>query len=201
MRLWLVRHGQTEANTRQLFCGKSESPLTPTGIGQACVVANLLRNVPFDHVLMSERERARHTAQLILQPHHPQPRTSALLNEMDFGAWEMQHHSTLIEQDKQYQAWCADWQHVTPPEGESFARFTERVAKLAGAARSLQADNLLLVSHQGVISQLLAQLLNMPPAAMWHFAIEQGAWSRIDLKGDYATLRYLNNHGNSTHND
>ncbi|WP_436629099.1 histidine phosphatase family protein, partial [Klebsiella quasipneumoniae] len=49
----------------------------------------LLRHAPFDRVLCSELERARHTARLVLEgrdtPQHILPE----LNEMYFGDWEM----------------------------------------------------------------------------------------------------------------
>jgi alpha-ribazole phosphatase len=40
-------------------------------------------------------------------------------------------------------------------------------------------QNLLIVSHQGVLSLLIARLLSMPAAAMWHFRVEQGAGARL----------------------
>ena len=55
-----------------------------------------------------------------------------------------------------------------------------------------ELDHLLIVGHQGVLSLLIAQLLSMPDAAMWHFPIEHGAWSLVDLQPDFTTLRVLN---------
>lgn len=66
MRLWLVRHGETEANVAGLYSGHAPTPLTEKGIAQAQTLNNLLRNVPFDNVFCSELERARHTARLVL---------------------------------------------------------------------------------------------------------------------------------------
>ena len=52
---------------------------------------------------------------------------------------------------------------------------------------STRNDHLLIVGHQGVLSLLIAQLLSMPDAAMWHFPIEHGAWSLVDLQPDFTT--------------
>ncbi|HKS32915.1 MAG TPA: histidine phosphatase family protein, partial [Enterobacteriaceae bacterium] len=46
--------------------------------------------------------------------------------------------------------------------------------------------------HQGVLSLLIALLLKMPAAALWHFHLDQGCWSLIELKEDFSTLRVLN---------
>jgi alpha-ribazole phosphatase len=39
---------------------------------------------------------------------------------MFFGDWEMRHHRDLQQEDENYAAWCADWQHAAPTNGESF---------------------------------------------------------------------------------
>ncbi len=35
MKLWLVRHGETEANVAGLYSGHAPTPLTPRGVAQA----------------------------------------------------------------------------------------------------------------------------------------------------------------------
>ncbi|MDT1888397.1 alpha-ribazole phosphatase, partial [Acinetobacter baumannii] len=37
-----------------------------------------------------------------------------------------------------------------------------------------------------------ALLLQMPAAAMWHFPIAHGAWSLLEIRDDFTTLRVLN---------
>lgn len=82
MRLWLVRHGETEANVAGLYSGHAPTPLTERGIAQAQTLGTLLRNVPVDNVLCSELERARHTTQLILAEREVPVRNMPELNEM-----------------------------------------------------------------------------------------------------------------------
>lgn len=192
MKLWLVRHGETEANVAGLYSGHAPTPLTAKGLAQAERLGEMLRHVPFDRVLCSELERTQHTARLLLGeralPLTPHP----LLNEMFFGDWEMRHHRDLQVEDKEnYAAWCADWQHAAPTNGESFPAFSRRVAAFA-AELTDDDQNWLIVSHQGVLSLLTALLLNMPSASMWHFRIDQGAWSMIDFSAQFVTLRVLN---------
>lgn len=82
MRLWLVRHGETEANVAGLYSGHAPTPLTGRGIAQAQTLGTLLRHVPVDNVLCSELERARHTTQLILGDREVPVRNMPELNEM-----------------------------------------------------------------------------------------------------------------------
>ncbi len=62
MRLWLIRHGETQANVDGLYSGHAPTPLTARGIEQAQNLHTLLHGVSFDLVLCSELERAQHTA-------------------------------------------------------------------------------------------------------------------------------------------
>ncbi|MEW7314062.1 adenosylcobalamin/alpha-ribazole phosphatase [Buttiauxella gaviniae] len=195
MKLWLVRHGQTQANVEGLYSGISETPLTELGVAQAQAVGRMLDNVTFEKVLCSGLGRAQHTTELILQQRKIPVITEQLLNEMNFGDWEMRHHRDLQRLDSaNYAAWCNDWQNVVPNNGEGFQLFSRRISTFAKSLSSMQgSENILIVSHQGVLSLLIATLLNMPPASLWHFVIEQGAWSSIEIRDDFTTLRTLNN--------
>ena len=194
MKLWLVRHGQTEANVAGLYSGHSETALTGQGIIQASQVGQLLQAVPFDRALCSALGRAQHTAHLLLEGRSLDIEINPLLNEMHFGDWEMRHHRDLQREDAEtYQAWCQDWQNTVPTNGEGFQRFSQRVLSLAEHLRAMEQENILIVSHQGVLSLLIATLMGMPPPSLWHFMIEQGSWSMVELQHNFVTLRTLNN--------
>ncbi|ASG63874.1 alpha-ribazole phosphatase [Kluyvera genomosp. 3] len=193
MKLWLVRHGETEANVAGLYSGHAPTPLTAKGQQQAQRLGEMLRQVPFDHALCSGLERTQHTARLLLGERNIPLTANPLLNEMFFGDWEMRHHRDLQVEDKEnYAAWCADWQHAAPTNGEGFPDFSRRVADFANELAHYPYQNLLIVSHQGVLSLLTARLLGMPTASMWHFRIDHGAWSVIDFTPEFTTLRVLN---------
>lgn len=195
MRLWLVRHGETEANVAGLYSGHAPTPLTERGIAQAKTLATLLRHAPIEHVLCSELERARHTTQLILGDRDIPQRIMPELNEMFFGDWEMRHHRDLAREDAEnYALWCNDWQNATPTNGEGFQAFSQRVERfIAQLTDDTESQNLLIVSHQGVLSVLIARLLSLPATSMWHFRVEQGCWSAIDINDNFAVLKVLNN--------
>lgn len=194
MRLWLIRHGETEANVAGLYSGHTPTPLTPKGLAQAQILRKLLSEAPFDRVLCSALERAQQTAGRVLERREITIETTPLLNEMFFGDWEMRHHRDLTREDPQnYAAWCNDWQNAIPTNGEGFQAFSTRIEQvIAHLADIKDQQNILLVSHQGVLSLLIARLLNMPAASLWHFRVDQGCWSMIDMHNNFATLRVLN---------
>jgi alpha-ribazole phosphatase len=103
------------------------------------------------------------------------------LNEMFFGDWEMRHHRDLQREDAEnYAAWCADWQHAAPPTAKAFRILPAASAVCPTLTDCRHLDHLLIVGHQGVLSLLIALLLQMPAAAMWHFPIAHGAWSLLE---------------------
>lgn len=99
MRLWLIRHGETQANIDGLYSGHAPTPLTARGIEQAQNLHTLLHGVSFDLVLCSELERAQHTARLVLSDRQLPVQIIPELNEMFFGDWEMRHHRDLMQED------------------------------------------------------------------------------------------------------
>ena len=50
MKLWLVRHGETQANVDGLYSGHTPTPLTERGIQQARSLGDYLQAAPFDRV-------------------------------------------------------------------------------------------------------------------------------------------------------
>ncbi len=46
--IYLVRHGQTIANTKSLYCGANDSPLTELGIEQSLNAVNKLKEYDID---------------------------------------------------------------------------------------------------------------------------------------------------------
>lgn len=87
MRLWLIRHGETQANIDGLYSGHAPTPLTARGIEQAQNLHTLLHGVSFDLVLCSELERAQHTARRVLSDRQLPVQIIPELNEMFFGDW------------------------------------------------------------------------------------------------------------------
>jgi ribonuclease H / adenosylcobalamin/alpha-ribazole phosphatase len=83
--LYLVRHGESEANAAGVFAGQTDSPLTPRGREQAKVVAMALRPVHFDRIVTSTLSRTRDTAAEVAAGRDVRVEAFADLNEIDLG--------------------------------------------------------------------------------------------------------------------
>ena len=85
--LYLVRHGETIDNVRQIMQGQTQGQLTENGILQARQVAEDLKTVPFDAVVASDLKRSIDTAVIIAAPHQLEVLTTPLLRERDWGGF------------------------------------------------------------------------------------------------------------------
>ena len=62
---YIVRHGETAANSRNVVQGQNDVPLNETGLAQAARLAERLKAVHFDAVYASDLSRAMRTARII----------------------------------------------------------------------------------------------------------------------------------------
>ena len=83
--LYLVRHGESDANAAGVFAGQTDSPLTARGREQAKVVAKALRPVHFDRIVASTLSRTGDTAAEIAAGRGAVVETFADLQEIDLG--------------------------------------------------------------------------------------------------------------------
>ena len=85
--LFLVRHGETIDNARQIMQGQTQGCLNERGREQAQQVAQRLADEPFDAVVASDLHRAIQTAEIIAAPHGLPVSTTPLLRERDWGSF------------------------------------------------------------------------------------------------------------------
>lgn len=57
-KIYLVRHGETDANRKRIIQGHLDIPLSEIGLEQAALVASALRVIKFDIALSSDLSRA-----------------------------------------------------------------------------------------------------------------------------------------------
>ncbi|QEW06459.1 histidine phosphatase family protein [Nitrincola iocasae] len=142
-----LRHGETAMNQQQRIGGRTDTPLNSTGQQEADAAAVLLADICWRYIAASPLLRAWETAQRATRMQN----ITAVdgLRERDWG---------LLE--------GAPWSEVppyteTPPEGESWADFTQRVV-LALNNQLSQHDWPLIVAHSGIFRVIRAQVTGTP---------------------------------------
>jgi 2,3-bisphosphoglycerate-dependent phosphoglycerate mutase len=88
--LLLARHGESEYNSKNLWTGLTDSPLTDKGRGQAATMAGAINDLKPDVAFTSMLSRAQDTLQIILQTNNWAEIPTYFnksLNERDYGEY------------------------------------------------------------------------------------------------------------------
>ena len=85
--LYLVRHGETVDNARQIMQGQTQGELNENGLRQAREFSEAWKDRHLDAVIASDLKRSVDTARIIAGPHGLEVITISLLRERDWGSF------------------------------------------------------------------------------------------------------------------
>jgi broad specificity phosphatase PhoE len=165
--IYFVRHGQSEANVKQIVSGHMDTPLTLEGEEQAKLLGRKLQPIQFDAAFSSDLIRAKRTAELITLEKKLAVKTTEALREMNFGEMEGKKH---IEMTAVFDEWRKEYQknkdtieelkiRRVAPTAENDEEIIGRVFTfLREIAVAYAGKTVLVVSHGGVIYNLLRHL-------------------------------------------
>lgn len=181
-RLLLARHGQSVSNAVRRFQGAQDVALSPLGVRQAEALGLAVGRRPIAHVYVSPLERARHTARVALAGLELPLTVVDDLRELSLGDWE---GCTVEEIQTQpgdpYARWVRDPVQCLPPGGEPLADVQARVVRVVAEIVSAHPgeETILMISHGGVISALLAHWLGLPLSSIWRIAVNNCSLSEV----------------------
>lgn len=159
--VYFVRHGQTAANAGSIMQGHTDVPLDETGLKQADVIAQRLKDFPFDVIYSSDLSRALVTAEKIAG-NRPVIVTEQL-REWNLGHWQgksLDEIRTLYHEE--HQIYLADDPEFTVVDGESSREFAERAANfMQEIADKHPGKNVLCVSHGGFLTKVFKYALKV----------------------------------------
>jgi len=197
----LLRHGQTQMSVQKRYAGRTDAPLTDTGVQQAAAAAKRLAQAGIAAIVSSPLQRTVRTAEEVSAATGVPVVTDDGFRETDFGAWEGLTFAEVRERwPSEMTAWLAD-PSVAPPGGESFAQVSERVTAALHRVLAERADRtVLIVSHVTPIKTLVAAALLAPPAALFRMHLDVAALCEIDWYADGpAVLRSFNDTAHLNH--
>lgn len=196
-KVFLVRHGQSEANLKGIFAGRTDLELSDLGRKQAEAVGKYLCDKDIDMIYSSPLKRAMSTAKplsdLISKPVIP---CDGII-EIYAGEWEAKEFSELSEKfPETYGLWLSDIGNSVCDGGESMAEVQQRMIKtISGLCEKEDGKIIALFAHAGCFRAFLCHCLNMTKeqmkdlswvsnASVTTLEYENGKFKVVDL--DYA---------------
>lgn len=170
MNIYLLRHGQTESNSKKVYYGKLDVELNVKGKAQCEAISKRLKDIPFNKVYTSTMKRAIHTAEIALSAKKYEFIKDERINEMNLGEFEGKNYE---ENQKNYpeewKKWTEDWKGYAPPNGESYIEFYNRIKSFIEDIINQEDENILIVTHGGVIKSIYAYILGENLDVFWKF--------------------------------
>ena len=160
-RIDILRHGLPEGDG--CLRGHTDFAITPTGLTQMAAAIADLKQV--DVVVTSSLKRCSEFAELVAEEFSVLLERDDSWKEMNFGDWDGKTEDQLWqEQGKVIERYWQDpWGEETPHGGETLTEFDIRIEQAWQALlEQHQGKQVLLVTHAGVMRQLLRILLEMP---------------------------------------
>jgi alpha-ribazole phosphatase len=196
MRLFLVRHGETDWNLTRRYQSHSDMPLNQNGIQQAQSLAKRLSKERIDAIYSSDLWRTMETANCIAKEYKPVlvVQSDPRWRELSFGNWDgLNHEEIQAGWQMEINRWYADPVNSCPPEGETILQLSERVRSAWDELQSQHKDEtVLLVSHGGTIQVLLCMLLSVELSRYWQLHVKQAALTEISMYEAGAILDVFN---------
>jgi len=189
--IYLLRHGDTGAV--KTLVGATNLPLADSAYAELESTGRLLAATRFDHIWCSPRLRCRQTLATVL----PGAKAKIVpeLREVDFGLWEMRTFAAISAEYPDEVAQLAAWNETFAfPGGESIASFLARVAALRTRVMRMKKSDtkILMVTHAGVIQQLLCGWLGILSRHYLLFAAKPGRVTTMSIYGNRGVLTGLN---------
>ena len=183
-RVYIIRHGQTEMNNKNVLQGRSDLPLNETGIKQAHDAGIVLKEkgITFDYVFSSPLIRAVQTAK------QAAPDINVIIDErlieMDYGPYE---GMDLASPAPEIITFFSDFVHNPAPEGmEQLSSVVKRSGEFLEEIKKLEGS-ILISTHAIAMKGILEYLTPGSEGSYWSKYIGNCAVYYSDcVNGEYS---------------
>ena len=176
LKIYIVRHGETNGNLRGIMQGWTDEPLNQKGKELAKITAKVLADIKFDVAISSPLSRAYETAQIILQENKcdkPEILTDDRIKEMNFGSWEglgLTKENFEIPSRDFNKFYTDPFSFVNSEDGETIFQVCERTGNFYQELihnHEYQDKTILLTTHGFALRAMLQQVY-VKKSDFWH---------------------------------
>ena len=176
MKVYFIRHGQTNYNILDL-CNDNSSKnvhLTELGKQQAQIVGKKIKNIILDLVIISELSRTKETALIITKNYQVKFKVEPRINDRKTG-FDSKPVSDFFEALK------PDTFNLKFNNGESFQEEKKRVFSFLKEIKSYNLNNILVVTHSEILQIINGFFNNLSDQEMWNTKIDNCQVLEVNL--------------------
>ena len=154
MRIYVVRHGETDVNLAGLINSRNDSFLNETGIREAQEVRDKLNSIKFDIIYSSPATRAIETAKII-------DSNIEIITDIRIHEKDAKDHTLKPIDYANRVKW---WNYYTPyPEDvETVKELCDRVFEFIEEIKNKKYENVLVTTHSGVMKAFSTYFNGIP---------------------------------------
>lgn len=196
MKIYIIRHGETDWNKVRRLQGRSDIPLNEEGRRLARITGEALSSVKFRCIYTSPLQRAKETAMLVKGDRQIDVIEDERLQEISFGIYE--GHCCAKDNyeipDPDFMNFFTQPDQYHPPEGaesieELCARTTDFLLELVHTTQYGAEDAILLSTHGAALRGLLSSVEKTDIAHFWQGGVHKNcAVTILDVTDGIITL-------------
>ncbi len=156
MKLYIIRHGQTNWNIAKKIQGRQDIPLNERGRYQAGCLKKAMEDRPVTAVFSSPQIRAMETAKAVASSSGSVVIPVKDLMEINYGSWEGKTEEELLQEDRAlYEAW---WSHPAEQhlrEAKASARSMSACQKAWKEIKPQLTGDAAIVAHGGLLAHFM----------------------------------------------
>jgi phosphoserine phosphatase len=193
MKLYIVRHGETEWNKEEVFRGRKDVLLNETGLWQAERTGAFFSDKGVNAVYSSPLARATQTASAICGATGAGLTLDSAFLDMDFGPWEgLSLADVRTRYPKEFESWHQSPHLFRMAGAETLSQVLRRVRK--GLRRiEKQANDVAVITTHRVICKLLAlHFIGAPNRAFWRVKVDPASITLVEQRGPEIVVSLFN---------
>ncbi len=188
MKVYLLRHGQTDWNVAKRWQGSTDIQLNDIGVKQAEEAATRFVDTKISSIYTSHLGRAINTAEVIRNIAFDKSVEINIENdiaEIRLGEWEGLTYSEVEEKySDDYKRWVINHTEVIGYGVENYNDLQQRAFNVFSKICSENSEDLLIVSHGAWIRALVCKILCIPLEHRDNFEIENTSITIIEVIKD-----------------
>lgn len=192
MKLYLLRHGQTESNAAKIIQGWTTTPLTEKGKKQAERLRDVLRDVRFDRIFSSDIYRTRQTGDIVFPNRYVPFEYDARLREVNNTILAGIPSAELRKKYGDKYRNASRYLSFEAFGGESAAELMARTKDfLDDLAKDEKSELVAAVTHGGTIRAFIANVIGGAPDSK-HTVIDNCTITALEYDGKVWRLIGMN---------